>query len=71
MATYYVATLSRYVLVEATEEAEARRVGQAPLQELCGSATVQIRTVRPATDDEVEFWRWHVEKVAEEASLRR
>lgn len=69
--TFYVATLSKYVLVDAGDETEARTVGQVELQKLVGTtAPVQIRTVRSATANEVEFWEWHLEKVAEEESAR-
>src|SRR5688572_32875991 len=65
MTTYYVATLARYVLVEAEHEWEARERGYAALYELYddvrrrfGNMPVEIRTVRPATDDEIEHMRW-------------
>ena len=67
MTTYYVATLSQYVLVDA-DEAAARIAGQAALAELDGGCRgrvpVVIRTIRPATDDEIELDRWHREAVA-------
>ena len=34
MTTYYVATLARYVLVDAESEADARERGRAALREL-------------------------------------
>jgi len=34
MTTYYVATLARYVLVDAESEADARERGRASLREL-------------------------------------
>jgi hypothetical protein len=74
MTTFYVATRARYVLVEAADEAEARRLGQTALQELHADVAqrigrdlpVEIRVVRPATDDEIELMRWHDEFLANE-----
>ncbi len=66
MTTYYVATLACYVLVEAGNEADARELGRAALVEITGNAAPTIRTIRPATDDEVEFWRWHQEMLGRE-----
>ena len=70
MTTYYVATLSRYVLVEAASEEDARCLGRVALAALFadnrGDLNIQIRTVRPATDEEIEFWQWHRESVAAE-----
>jgi hypothetical protein len=60
--TYYFATLARYVLVEAENEAQARERGKPALEELYAelrerhpNMQVEVRTVRPATDDEIEF----------------
>jgi hypothetical protein len=69
---YYVATLARYVLVEAENEAEAFKLGHAALvklyadirQRFGSGMRVEIRTVRPATEDEIEHMRWHQEYVA-------
>jgi len=69
MTAFYVATRARYVVVEAADEAEARRLGQPALQELHTDLGKQIgrdlpvefHVVRPATDDEIELWRWHQE----------
>jgi hypothetical protein len=69
MTTYYVATRARYVLVEATDEAEARRLGRPALQELHADVSarigselpIEIHVVRPATDDEIELMAWHRE----------
>ena len=69
MTTYYVATLARYVLVEATNELDARAKGSAALCDLYADvrerngreSPIQIRTVRPATDEEIELMRWHDE----------
>ena len=72
MNVYYVATLSRYVLVEATCEARARERGREALLALRADnaerrgreAPVNIRTVRLASEDEIELWRWHQEMLA-------
>jgi hypothetical protein len=73
MTTYYVATLARYVLVEADGESDARERGHAALRDLYaddGRAGVEIsvRAVRPATDEEIELQRWHIESVVAEPS---
>jgi hypothetical protein len=76
--TYYVATLIRYVLVEAENEAKARERGAAELEKLCAelrqrhpNMQVEIRTVRPATANEIEFCRWNEETLAHEQMGRR
>jgi hypothetical protein len=56
---YYVADLVRYELVDASSEAEAKQLGQALLPS-------QVRTVRPATPDEIELVPWHNEMVRRE-----
>jgi len=74
MTTYFVATLARYVLVDADNEAAAREHGQAALHDLYADlrerlgreVPINILTVRPATDDEIELWRWHQESLARE-----
>jgi hypothetical protein len=79
MTTWYVATLARYVLVEAEDEASARELGQAALHEmdteiherLGRDVPITIVTVRPATEGEIGLQRWHDEVVAREAGLRR
>jgi len=71
MTTYYVATLARYVLVEAENEWEARERGYAALYDqyedirrrFGSGMPVEIRTIRPATEDEIEHMRWHQEYV--------
>ena len=68
MTTYYVATLARYVLVEAADAAQARERGEAALRELDANLPINIRTVRQATGDEIEFMRWHEQTVAEESA---
>ena len=49
---WYVATLSRYELVEAGTADEARRVGEARMPGR------PVRTVRPATGDEIALTRY-------------
>jgi hypothetical protein len=75
MTTYYVATLARYVLVDADTESDARQRGCAALHDLYADdgragAAINVRTVRPATDDEIEQWRWHHRMVARELGER-
>jgi hypothetical protein len=69
MTTFYIATLARYVLVDADNESDARERGFAALRDLYADdgragAAINIRTVRPATDDEIELQGWHTEYVA-------
>jgi uncharacterized protein YbjQ (UPF0145 family) len=71
MTTFYVATLARYVLVDANNEFDARERGHAALRDLYAEdggadAVINIRMVRPATDDEIELCRWHAESIANE-----
>ena len=63
MTTYYVATIAKYVLVEAANDEEARLRGQEALRALDPPRTVPIRIdiIRPATADEIELQRWHRE----------
>lgn len=69
MPTFYVATLAHYVLVEAVSEDEAIELAGPLLQGLRANAApprvqsppVQIRTVRPATEDELELMRFDAE----------
>ena len=63
MTTYYVATRAMYVLVDAANENEARTKALPALAELREDrkAVIEIRTVRPATDDELELARWDSE----------
>ncbi len=72
MTTYYVATLARYVLVEAENEGQALELGRVALEEqrvelrrrLDRDVPVNILVVRPATTDEIEFCRWGEELLA-------
>ena len=76
MTTYLVATLARYVLVDAANEDEARTLGQvalhnlyADLRERLGKdVPINILTIRPATDSEIELQRFHEEMMAREAT---
>ena len=76
--TYLVATLARYVLVDAENEDEARRLGQAALHDmyadirerLGNDVPINILTVRPATHEEIELQRFHDEAMAREAAAR-
>jgi hypothetical protein len=78
MTTYYVATLAHNVLVDAASDDEARSLGEVALQELyadlqdghAADAPINILTVRPATDEEVELQRFHNEMAAREAGAR-
>ena len=74
MITYYVATLARYVLVDAENEAAARELGRAALHELYADlrerwskeVPIEIRTIRQATTDEIDLWKWHQQMLAKE-----
>ena len=67
MTKFYVATRARY------DKTGARRLGQPALHELhadlCKQISrdlpVEIHVVRPATDDEIEMWKWHQELLAQ------
>jgi len=75
MTTYYVATLARYVLVDADDETQARELGRAALRDLYADlrerlgreVPIEIRTVRKATEDEIELWTWHHNMLKAEA----
>ncbi|MCA9221105.1 MAG: hypothetical protein KDA71_12315 [Planctomycetales bacterium] len=77
MTTYLVATLARYVLVDAESESEARRLGQPALHTLYADVRerlgkevpIEIRTVREATQDEIDLWNRH-HKMLEQESQR-
>jgi hypothetical protein len=60
---YYVATVSRYVLVRANSPEQARDLGQAELP-------TPVRTVRPATGGEIGLMAWHHERARDEQSLQ-
>lgn len=67
MTVFYVATLARYVLVDAANEDEARERGTIALHDLYADVRaklgrdvpIDIRTVRLATSDEIDLWQWH------------
>jgi hypothetical protein len=73
--TFYVATLVRYVLVEAEDEEQACERGRTALANLHAEMglhdPVEILVVRPATADEIEFCRWNEETLAREQMGRR
>ena len=71
--TWLVATVTRYVLVDAETETLAREQAMPLLEDLYadfrekyGNHPIVIHTVRPATDDEIELWNWHHEMLARE-----
>lgn len=68
MTLYYVATLSRYVLVDALDDASAREIGLVALHsdDVAQNTPLAIRVVRPATAEEIEFWTWHHDRLARE-----
>jgi hypothetical protein len=65
--SYYVGTLSRYVLLPADNAAEALEAG-ATHPDLGGST---ILTVRVASKQEIENWAWMQAKTDEETKPRR
>jgi hypothetical protein len=72
MTTFYVATRSAYVLVDADDETKARELGHPALaklfrESLGREAQFEIRLVRLATADEIKLMEWHNEKVAQES----
>ena len=75
MTTYDVATLARCVLVETADASAARVDGHAALRDLYADqrerlgrdVPIVLRTIRLATTDEIELWRWHHETLAREA----
>ena len=75
MKTYYVATLARYVLVDAHDETEARTLGHDALHDLYADLRerfgrdipIEIKTIRPATDAEIDLWQFHQRMLSEEA----
>jgi hypothetical protein len=74
--TYLVATLARYVLVDAANEDEARSLGQVALHDLYADVRerqgkevpINILTVRPATREEIDLQRSHDEIMARETA---
>jgi hypothetical protein len=78
MTTFFVATLARYVLVDAPYEAAARELGRPALYELYAETRarlgrdvpIEIQVVRPATTDEIDLMKWHNEMIAREAEYQ-
>ena len=74
MPFFYVATRFRYVLVEATNETDARTAGTAALHDLYADlrqrlgkeVPIDIHTIREATVSEIELWNWHHNMLASE-----
>lgn len=66
MTTYYVATLARYVLVDAANKEDAVEKGRQALhalypdirERLGQEVPINIKTVRLATNDEFELLNW-------------
>jgi hypothetical protein len=77
MTTYYVATLAKYVLVEAENKGQALELGRIGLEKLHTEVgrrhgrdvPVNILVVRPATTDEIEFRRWGEEMLVQERAM--
>jgi len=67
MTTYLVATVARYVLVDAENEDQARELGSVALYDLYADlreklgrdVPITVHTVRKATQDEIDLWTWH------------
>lgn len=74
MTTYLVATVTRYVLVDAEDEEHARELGLVALYDLYADlreklgrdVPITIHTVREATREEIDLWTWHHEMLAKE-----
>ena len=74
--TYLVATLARYVLVDAANEDEARSLGQVALHDLYADVRerwgkevrIEIRTIREATSDEIALMKWHQKMLTAETN---
>ena len=77
-SVYYVATRTRWDLVQATDEQDARTKGHAALhaqyadlrERLGREVPVELRTVRLAAPSEIEQWGWHQQNVARESGRR-
>ena len=75
MTTYFVGTLSIWTLVDAADETAAREAAIPELHKLYAESgsrigrdfPIEIRTVRPATQEEIDLLRWHNEMVAKYA----
>jgi hypothetical protein len=70
--TFYVATRTRYILIDADIEQEARNEGRVKLQwlhteeGLPNATSIEIHTIRTATDGEIELWNSHCRNLKEE-----
>ena len=70
--TFYVATRTRYVLIDADTEQEARNEGRVKLQWLYmeeglpNATSIEIHTLRTATDSEIELWNSHCKNLSRE-----
>ena len=79
MTTYFVAAGFRYVLVDASDESQARDFATPKLLELYADARerlgdqfeIEIHTVREATPEEIDLWNWHHEMVRKEQEWRK
>ena len=74
MKMYFVSAGFRYVLVEARNEEQARTLAMPKLTELYADMLerfgdqyqINIHTVREATPEEVDLWRWHHEMIRQD-----
>ena len=80
LRTFYVATLSRYVLVNCKTEEEARKTGFECLRQMyadvrhpnAGSLdAASVLVVRPATDAETDLWGFHLRMTGDGGVRRR
>lgn len=71
MRWWYVSSGFRYVLVRASNETDAARLSKPKFKALDGRAAEVINNVRPATDDELDLYKFHVKNVRKEASYTR
>lgn len=78
MNMYFVSAGFRYVLVDARNKEQARTLAMPKLIELYADMLerfgsqypINIHTVREATPEEVELWRWHHEMIRKDAERR-
>ena len=68
-STFYVASRTRYILIDVESESEARTEGKVKLQwlyheeGLANASSIEVETLRIATDAEIEFWNSHCENI--------
>jgi hypothetical protein len=67
---WYVAAGFSYVLVRATDERAAAKLGRPKLRALLGREPSEIREVRPATPEELEMMEHHVRMTRQTRSMR-